>query len=173
MFFTFTEQHIDSVRKNAGRRAAARAWRKMRAVTRGDRRPGAGTGGLTGRAGSPSIAAMSFAAAIRRSPLPHDAEAGADAAGTLPGQPPEVAEVLRGAGGSSPYLRGLIAQEAEWLEGALAAAPEVVLPGLLADTAALEDAALGPGLRRVKRRLALYAGLADSSARFRPSRPAR
>ncbi len=104
---------------------------------------------------------MSFAAAIARCPLPHDTEAGAEAAAHLPGQPAEVAEVLRGAGGSSPYLRGLIAQEAAWLEAALASGPEDVLPGLLRETADLADDALGPGLRRVKRRLALYAGLAD------------
>ncbi|RDC72433.1 glutamine-synthetase adenylyltransferase [Rhodovulum sp. 12E13] len=104
---------------------------------------------------------MSFAAAIRRTPLPHDAEAGAEAAAHLPGQPPEVAEVLRGAGGSSPHLRGLIEKEADWLDGALAAEPAAILPGLLAETAALPDADLSPGLRCVKRRLALYAGLAD------------
>ncbi|MEE4117630.1 MAG: glutamine-synthetase adenylyltransferase [Paracoccaceae bacterium] len=104
---------------------------------------------------------MSFAAAIRRTPLPHDAEAGAEAAAHLPGQPPEVAEVLRGAGGSSPHLRGLIGQETAWLDAALTADPADILPILLAETAALADADLSPGLRGVKRRLALYAGLAD------------
>jgi len=104
---------------------------------------------------------MSFAAAIARLPLPHDAEAGHAGAGHLQGQPPEVAQVLVGAAGSSPYLRGLMAREADWLAAALAAPPAAVMPALLAETAALAPAETGAGLRRAKRRVALYAGLAD------------
>ncbi|NBC96653.1 MAG: glutamine-synthetase adenylyltransferase, partial [Deinococcus-Thermus bacterium] len=105
---------------------------------------------------------MAFADRIARCPLPHDAEAGAEAANRLSDQPGEVAEVLAGAAGSSPFLRGLIGREAAWLEGALEADPDNVLPGLLDETLGLDDGDdLGPGLRRVKRRLALYAGLAD------------
>ena len=105
------------------------------------------------------MTAPAFAAAITRCPLPY--EDGAEAAAQVPEQPPEVAEVLRGAAGSSPYLRQLIAQEAGWLAETLAAPHDAVLPALLAEAEALEPDAAGPGLRRLKRRLALYAGLAD------------
>jgi glutamate-ammonia-ligase adenylyltransferase len=103
--------------------------------------------------------APNFRAAITRCPLP--LEDGDEAAAQVPGQPPEVAEVLRGAAGCSPYLRGLIGQEAGWLAEALAAPHDAVLPALLADVEALAPDEAGPGLRRLKRRLALYAGLAD------------
>lgn len=104
---------------------------------------------------------MSFAAGITRCPLPHDPEAGAEGAALLPGLPPDTVEVLRGAAGCSPHLRGLMTRERDWLDGALGEAPDAVAPALLAETDALADGDLADGLRRVKRRLALYAGLAD------------
>ena len=108
---------------------------------------------------------MSFAAAITRCPIPYDADAGEEGADALPAQPPETRDVLRGAAGSSPHLRGLIAREADWLDTALGADPASVLPTLLSETAALGSAEppsdLKAGLRRQKARLALYAGLAD------------
>jgi glutamine synthetase adenylyltransferase len=67
----------------------------------------------------------------------------------LPRLPAELADLIRGTAGCSPYLRGLLAREAEWCEAALAGAPETALEAVLAD------------LRQAKRRVALLAALAD------------
>ena len=60
----------------------------------------------------------------------------------------------------SPYLRHLIAKEADWLEGAVEA-PEAAMLGVLADTTVLELANVNQGLREGKRRVALLSALAD------------
>ena len=103
---------------------------------------------------------MSFAARITRSPRPFDTDHGADGRALFPDQPPEVAEVIEGAAGCSPYLLDLMRKEADWLPGALAD-PEPALEAELADKAALALPQLGSGLRQAKRRVALLAGLAD------------
>ncbi len=100
-----------------------------------------------------------FAARLTRCPIPFDAARGADAGARFGALAPELRALLEGAAGCSPYLAGLIAREAEWLEPALAGAPE---PALAAVLDGLEP---GPGLpvalRIAKRRVALLAGLAD------------
>ena len=60
-----------------------------------------------------------------------------------------------------PYLAGLIGREADWLEAALAQAPEAALAGALAGLEGLGSDDLGPALRRAKARVALLAGLCD------------
>jgi len=105
-----------------------------------------------------------FAARLRRSPLAFDAEAGRDAVRAFSDLPPDVAELIAGTAGCSPYLKGLMTREEEWLRTALAEAPEAVLTGLLAaPEAALEAGAeaLGEALRTAKRRVALLAALCD------------
>ncbi len=103
-----------------------------------------------------------FAHRIVRCPLPHDPARGEEAAALLPGLPAAVADLLRGAAGCSPYLAGLIRREAGWLAPALEAPPEAVLDAALAEAAAADGPeALGPALRRAKRRVALLAALAD------------
>jgi [glutamine synthetase] adenylyltransferase / [glutamine synthetase]-adenylyl-L-tyrosine phosphorylase len=109
-------------------------------------------------------APTAFAARLRRSPIAFDAEAGRDAARAFADLPPEVAGLLAGTAGCSPYLKGMMAREAEWLREALAEVPETVLTDLLAaPEAALEAGAeaLGEALRVAKRRVALLAALCD------------
>ena len=68
--------------------------------------------------------------------------------------------LIGGAAAVSPYLRHLIAKEADWLEGAVEA-PEAAMTGVLADTTVLELANVDQGLREGKRRVALLSALAD------------
>jgi len=104
---------------------------------------------------------MSFATHITRHPLPFDADRGADALAHLPDLAPELRPLIEGTGGCSPYLSGLIAKEADWLSGALHDTPQAVHDTLVAETRAIPASDLAPGLRRMKRRVALYAALAD------------
>ncbi|MBT8475575.1 MAG: glutamine-synthetase adenylyltransferase, partial [Alphaproteobacteria bacterium] len=102
-----------------------------------------------------------FASRITRAPRAFEPERGAEAAATFADQPPEVREVLEGAAGCSPYLKGLMEREADWLAAALAGPPEAALDAVFEEIEALEGPALGTGLRQGKRRVALLAGLAD------------
>lgn len=70
-----------------------------------------------------------------------------------------VRDLVHGAAACSPYLAGLIAQEALWLPEALEDT-ETALNVLLVPPAG-DLAALKPQLRMAKRRIALLAGLAD------------
>ncbi|MBQ2263433.1 MAG: glutamine-synthetase adenylyltransferase [Loktanella sp.] len=103
---------------------------------------------------------MSFIKRITRTPLPYDAARGADVLASLPDMPPEVADVLRGTAGCSPYLAGLISSEAEWLFPALDD-PEAAVDGLMAELEQVTLDALLLHLRQMKRRIALITGLAD------------
>ncbi|MEM9247976.1 MAG: glutamine-synthetase adenylyltransferase [Pseudomonadota bacterium] len=98
---------------------------------------------------------------MSRMPLALDPAAGDDAAQAVGLAPGPVRDALVGAAGSSFYLRGLMIREKAWLADALTRPPGDVVPTLLAEAAGLEDSAVGEGLRQVKRRLALFAGLAD------------
>ena len=103
---------------------------------------------------------MNFAASITRLPRAYDDAMGAEIAAAVPGISGDTVRLVAGAAGTSPYLGGLVRREADWLGEALAADPDSILAGLL--TGLPEGAAaLGPALRRAKRRLALYVALAD------------
>lgn len=71
-----------------------------------------------------------------------------------------MALLVAGAGGSSPYLNGLIAREAAWLPEALAD-PEAAVDRVFATCRALPPDQLKPGLRQAKRRIALLTALCD------------
>jgi glutamate-ammonia-ligase adenylyltransferase len=104
---------------------------------------------------------MTFAARLTRSPLPFDPDAGCDAAAAFADQPPEVVALIAGTAGCSPYLKGLMAREDDWLRAALAIGPEAAAAGVFD---ALPDVALPDlpvALRQAKRRIALIAALAD------------
>lgn len=102
----------------------------------------------------------SLAERIARAPIPHDADAGADAAAAFADQPAAVRELLAGTAGCSGYLGGLIRREAEWLRGALAEAPEAGMAAIL-DAIPADAPDPGPALRLAKRRAALLVALAD------------
>ncbi|MFV0300760.1 MAG: glutamine-synthetase adenylyltransferase [Paracoccus sp. (in: a-proteobacteria)] len=108
---------------------------------------------------------MDFAASITRLPIAHDSVRADAARQLLAGLPGPVVDLAAGAAGCSPYLAGLIEQEANWLSGALDIADPVA-----AETAgfeALDAEDLGIALRRAKRRVALYAALADLGGAWR------
>ena len=109
---------------------------------------------------------MSFASRLTRAPIPFDPDAGREAREGLAGLPGELGELIEGAAGCSPHLKALMAQEGEWLEGALVEAPEAELKAQLTalDDVALSD--LGTALRRAKARVALLVALADLGGVF-------
>ena len=106
---------------------------------------------------------MDFAARITRTPHPTDPARGARAAALLPGLAPPLAALVTGAAGASPYLSGLIEREAAWLATTLGTdpAPAALVQAETAGIEALSATDLGPALRQAKRRVALYAALAD------------
>ena len=105
-------------------------------------------------------AAMSLARQITRLPRPFDADLGAETRAAVPELSGDLARLVEGAGGSSPYLKGLIEREAGWLPGALED-PDRAFESVLAEARALPPDQLRPGLRQAKRRIALIAALAD------------
>jgi len=109
---------------------------------------------------------MTLANRLTRMPRAHDPAHGADAAACVPWAEGPIRDLITGAGGSSPYLKGLLAREGDWLQGAVDE-PEAALKTLctLADPAAYPaaDPAADPAvdLRIAKRRIALLTALAD------------
>ena len=102
---------------------------------------------------------MSFASRLTRCPIPYEPERAADIVQRFTAQPVEIIELLQGTAGCSPYLAGLIAREADWLEQALSGTPEAALHAALALSPDLGSDALGPALRVAKARTALLAHL--------------
>ncbi len=74
---------------------------------------------------------------------------------------PELAELIQGAAGSSPYLAQLIRKEGHWLSHALNEEPEEVIAALIAEPGTLDAGTVDAELRKLKRRAALIVGLAD------------
>jgi glutamate-ammonia-ligase adenylyltransferase len=106
---------------------------------------------------------MNFACRITRLPRPYEPEQGADAVSAAPWAVGDVAQLIEGAGGCSPYLKTLVEKESAWLESALDD-PETALQR---EHAHLRDTApdkLPSRLRQGKRRVALLTGLADLAA---------
>ncbi len=101
---------------------------------------------------------MSFAARMTRCPIPFDRDHGAEAAARFGDLAPELVELLAGAAGCSPFLKGVMLREAAWLRAALAQEPETAFDAAIALP---ETGDPGSGLRVAKRRVALIAGLAD------------
>ena len=102
---------------------------------------------------------MDFASRITRAPRPYASAPADEALARVAPEGGDLAEVIAGAAGCSPYLSTLMAKEAEWLTGALAD-PEVALAALMHAARAAEGDPSVP-LRRAKRRAALLIGLAD------------
>lgn len=104
---------------------------------------------------------MRFSSRLTRHPLPFDPERGADVLSSLPEVAPELRPLITGTAGCSPYLAGLMGKESDWLIEALTQDPDTVRQDLLHATRVTTQADLVAGLRRQKRRVALYAALAD------------
>jgi glutamate-ammonia-ligase adenylyltransferase len=103
---------------------------------------------------------MTLASRITRLPNPFDPAAAADLRAELPGFAPDVMDLMAATAACSPYLRGLMLREADWLRDAVDA-PETALEATLsaADDLAVETLPLA--LREAKRRVALLVALCD------------
>lgn len=97
---------------------------------------------------------------ITRLPRAFDSDRGDEALQSVPWATGDIAQLVQGAGGSSPYLNGLIQREGQWLETAFDDT-EGALKSLSADLMATDAADLPSALRQGKRRVAALAALAD------------
>lgn len=104
---------------------------------------------------------MTFASRLIRCPIPHDPDRGADVAASFCDLPQELRGLVAGTAGCSPYLGTLLQREAEWIGEVLCAEPEPAFDAIFAGLDDLATDALGAGLRRAKRRVALLVALAD------------
>ena len=104
--------------------------------------------------------AAPFAARLTRAPRPFDGARADETRALFPDLSSDLADLVAGTGGSSPYLNGLLARERDWIADTLTGPPEAARDALLAETAAIEGDPAVP-LRRLKRRLALLVALAD------------
>lgn len=106
------------------------------------------------------IAEMSFLARLTRSLHAFDPERGQDALAELPDLPAELATLVVGAAGCSPYLSDLLRREAAWIVPAFDD-PETAVAAVLDDIPQITLDALPLALRQAKRRIALITALAD------------
>ena len=105
---------------------------------------------------------MSLIAKTVKAPIPYEPERGDEVLAPFGELPENIRQLLKGVAGCSPYLRGLLEREADWLASVLAVESSKVLPALLAEVKGSTAETLGRDLRRTKRRLALYVALADT-----------
>ena len=103
---------------------------------------------------------MSFASRLTRSPRAFDPDRGAETRALLPETGGDIAALIEGAGGCSPYLKSLIEKEAGWILPALDD-PEAALAGVHHALSEVASDQLASALRQGKRRVALLTGLAD------------
>ncbi|CUH53016.1 [protein-PII] uridylyltransferase family protein [Shimia marina] len=103
---------------------------------------------------------MSFESHITRLPHAYDPALGAEALEAVPGLSGDLAKLIYGVGGSSPYLKSLIHKEATWLPEALQDA-DAALAALMAELRAGAPDQRPTALRAAKRRVALLTALAD------------
>ncbi len=102
-----------------------------------------------------------FATRLTRRPIAFDAAAGADVALDFAELGADLAGLLAASAACSPYLKGLLQREANWLRLALVEQPEAAVAEVLAGLQRLTIDELGCGLRQAKRRVALLVALAD------------
>ena len=102
-----------------------------------------------------------FAARITRTPIAYDPDPAGDIAAQFGDVAADVRDVLTGGAGCSPYLKGLMEKQADWLRDALFQSPEAAFAGAMADITGDSDSALRSALRIAKQRVALLTGLAD------------
>ncbi|MBO9477529.1 glutamine-synthetase adenylyltransferase [Shimia sp. R11_0] len=103
---------------------------------------------------------MSFESHITRLPHAFDPDLGAEAQEAVPGISGDLAKLIYGVGGSSPYLKSLIHKEAAWLPEALQDA-DAALAALMTELRAGAPDQRPTALRAAKRRVALLTALAD------------
>lgn len=103
---------------------------------------------------------MTDALAIARLPRAFDQALGEETRALISDLSTEQGALIAGTAGSSPYLKGLIEREKDWLPQALHH-PDQSLAEVMATARALPPDQLKPGLRQAKHRMALLTALAD------------
>jgi [glutamine synthetase] adenylyltransferase / [glutamine synthetase]-adenylyl-L-tyrosine phosphorylase len=109
---------------------------------------------------APQGRGMSLASRITRQPIPFDDPAAVDFRSDLSGFAPQVLDLMAATAGCSPYLRGVMQREADWLRSAVEA-PEAALDGELARLDGVAVDLLPTALRAAKRRIAALSALCD------------
>ena len=104
---------------------------------------------------------MDFSSRVTKFPIAHDAALAAGVVAFFPDLPPNLAPLLVGAAGCSPYLHGLMIKEAAWLNTVLQVSPEAGLALATNNLRGLSSDQLGGALRSAKRKVALVVALAD------------
>ncbi len=103
---------------------------------------------------------MTESLTINRLPCAFDQSLGDETRALLADLTTEQGDLIAGTAGSSPYLKGLIEQEREWLPQALHQ-PDHALAEVVEAARTLAPDQLKPGLRLAKRRMAVLTALAD------------
>ncbi len=103
---------------------------------------------------------MDFLSRITRLPHAFDPERATDTLAFVPSLEGDLAALVYGTGGCSPYLKTLVEKERVWLPEALQD-PEVAIETLFQELKQVAPDQLGAALRMGKRRVALLTGLAD------------
>lgn len=103
---------------------------------------------------------MPLASQITRTPRRFDDTLAAEAEARVASLPPELRALVGGAASCAPYLATLIAKEADWLEGAVAA-PQAAVTEVIEHARTYDGTDLADVLRQAKRRVALMTALAD------------
>ncbi len=103
---------------------------------------------------------MTESLTINRLPRAFDQSLGDETRALLADLTPEQGDLIAGTAGSSPYLKGLIEQEREWLPQALHQ-PDHAMAEVVEAARTLAPDQLKPGLRLAKRRMAVLTALAD------------
>lgn len=107
------------------------------------------------------VGRMTFANRLTRMPIAYDLAAGTESAEPFRGIDQNLLLLLTGAAGCSPYLKGLMRKEQDFLQQTLIGTPEAACIAAMAGLEELSAEQLAPGLRRAKRRVALVVALAD------------
>ena len=100
-----------------------------------------------------------FRRRVTRVPIPYDTAAGTAALANL-GPPADVAELVRGVAGCSPFLARTMERETAWLPELWETEPERTFADLLVGIDGIEGDPKA-GLRTAKRRMALLVGLGE------------
>lgn len=98
---------------------------------------------------------------VTAGPIPYNEIRGAEARAMFDGLPENLADLIEGTAGCSPYLDLLMRREADWLRGIVGGDLDAVFAEILNDISGDSFQALSDNLRTAKRRGALLAGLAD------------
>ncbi len=104
---------------------------------------------------------MEFSKRITRSPQAFDPDRGSEIAQLFAELPKEIVDVLAGAGGSSPYLYGLMHQQNDWLCHILQGSPEDGFEAVQNGIRTIPTSELARGLRQAKAQVALLTALCD------------